>query len=192
MDTAKLIQRLRLRMGDSFLARFPETEIGVYAEEALSRYSRRTGCFVERIDLELTPDGLLVLPERVVRVNAVRWNGEALEQSTFRQMASQYGPLWYEERGGEPRYLVEDFDSFDRVRVVPIPEASALEADCVVSFGEADSRVEDAVFDYVLAMLLLRDFDAGALAFYDSFNRRSGRVGNSTLRPGRLNGGCWF
>lgn len=193
MDTAQIIRRLRFRFGDSFVRRFPETEIGAYAEEALSRYSRRTGCFTERLECSMLPDGLLILPERAIRALAVYdSSGRTLEWRSYREMIPAFGPLWYEETGREAFYAVDDFDAFNALRVVPIPPEPNFALECVVSEGNADSRVEDAVFDYVVAMLLLREFDAAALTAYDAFTRRTGRAGNSTMLPGMTQGGCFF
>lgn len=188
---------IRDRLGETFANRFGREEIARHTRDGLRDYARMTECFFRQQEIAAF-DGLLRLPEEALRPTEVRNpEGENLTFTSWRNCFAQWGPTWFRKRIQctirEVTYFVTDFDDFGYVRLVPKPpDETMFSVVFLTETGETDFRIIDAVAEYVLALLLLRDGDNAAMTHYQTFLRMAGPVGNSTRLPGSVRGGVWF
>lgn len=185
-----ILDKLQTIFSEDFIVRFNQDELDQYVSEGLTEYSRRSGAFIHEYELKCADNGVVALPSNVLSV--VSCNG--LPLSSWRSIASLHGGQWYNKTSREAECYITDFDSCNQLRLFPIPENKDIKVSCVVS--DCDNyymKIEDAVVQFVCGMMLLREYNGEANAYFSRFDKLSNpAVNRTTSVTGIRNKGVWF
>lgn len=187
-----ILDKLKTILSEDFLVRFSEDELSVYIDEGLTEYARRSGAFVNDYLLEVKENGIVNLPNEVISVLSC---GDDLPIKSWRTIASLHGGKWYNKTSRQAECYITDFDSCNQLRLFPIPSLpKILHVRCLVGVnGISFDKTVEAVSQYVVAMMMLRDYNGEAstyLAKFDELSRPP--LVRTTSVSGIRNRGVWL
>lgn len=185
-----ILQRLKNIFGDDFLTRFTEDELDIYIAEGLTEYARRSGAFVAEYSLDVSSKGIVNLPSEVITVLTCN----DLPLKSWRSVASLHGGQWFNKTSRDAECFIIDFDSCNQFRVFPIPENKKVVVKCLI--GEeivSFDKTQEAVTQYVCAMMLLREYNGESSIYLNRFDELSRPpLVRTTSINGIYNKGVWF